>query len=62
MFKWIKELFKGWNEVQQELNEMGIFHSVNLYGNYTHVDKEQFKKYLDDRNKTIPKDDRQTKG
>jgi hypothetical protein len=45
MFKWIKELFKGWNEVQQELNEMGIFHSVNLYGNYTHVDKEQFKKY-----------------
>tara|TARA_B110000046_G_C12834226_1_gene330741 strand:- start:525 stop:713 length:189 start_codon:yes stop_codon:yes gene_type:complete len=61
MFKWIKELFKGWNEVQQELNEMGIFHSVNLYGNYTHVDKEQFKKYLDDRNNTIPKDDRQTK-
>jgi len=39
---------------------MGIFHSVHHLGNFTHVDTEQFKKYLDEQ-RTISKDDRQTK-
>ena len=61
MFKWFKELFTGWNEVQKELNEMGIFHASTHLGSWTHVDKEQFKKYLNDRNNTIPENNRQTK-
>ena len=62
MLKWIKEAFQGWNDVQKELNEMGIFHANTLMGSYTHVDKEQFKKYLNDsKQRTISQDDRQTK-
>ena len=62
MFKWIKECYKDWCEVQKELNDMGIFHTVHHLGNHTHVDKEQFKKYLNDsKQRTISKDDRQTK-
>ena len=60
MFKWIKELFKDWNAVQTELNQMGIFHSVHHLGNYTYVDKEQFKKYLNEQ-RTVSENDRQTK-
>lgn len=60
MLKWIKKIFKDWNTVQQELNDMGIFHSVHHLGNFTHVDTEQFKKYLDEQ-RTISKDNRQTK-
>ena len=60
MLKWIKELFKDWNAVQTELNEMGIFHSVHHLGNDTHVDKEQFKKYLNEQ-RTVSENDRQTK-
>jgi hypothetical protein len=60
MLKWIRELFRGWNEVQKELNQMGIFHSVHHLGNYTYVDKEQFKKYLNEQ-RTISEDNRQTK-
>jgi hypothetical protein len=62
MFKWIKECYKDWCEVQKELNDMGIFHTVHHLGNHTHVDKEQFKKYLNDsKHRTISEDDRQTK-
>ena len=60
MLTWIRELFRGWNEVQKELNQMGIFHSVHHLGNYKYVDKEQFKKYLNEQ-RTISKDNRQTK-
>lgn len=60
MFKWLRELFQGWDQVQQELNEMGIHHAVHYLGNYTHIDKEQFKKYLDEQ-RTISEDNRQTK-
>jgi hypothetical protein len=62
MFKWIKECYKDWCEVQKELNDMGIFHTVHHLGNHTHVDKEQFKKYLNDsKHRTISEEDRQTK-
>ena len=62
IFKWIKECYKDWCEVQKELNDMGIFHTVHHLGNHTHVDKEQFKKYLNDsKHRTISEDDRQTK-
>ena len=62
MFKRIKECYKDWCEVQKELNDMGIFHTVHHLGNHTHVDKEQFKKYLNDsKHRTISEDDRQTK-
>ena len=61
MLKWLKEAFQGWNDVQKELNEMGIFQANTLMGSWTHVDKEQFKKYLNDRRKSIPEDNRQTK-
>ena len=60
MLKWIKDLFKDWNAGQTELNQMGIFHSVHHLGNYTHVDKEQFKKYLNEQ-RTVSENDRQTK-
>ena len=53
-------MFQGWDQVQQELNEMGIHHAVHYLGNYTHIDKEQFKKYLDEQ-RTISEDNRQTK-
>ena len=58
MYKWLRELFQGWDEVQRELNEMGIHHAV--LGDYTHIDKQQFKKYLDEQ-RTISEDNRQTK-
>ena len=60
MLKWIRETFQSWNDVQKELNHMGIFHANTLMGSYTHVDKEQFKKYLNEQ-RTISKDNRQTK-
>ena len=56
MFKWFKELFTRWNEVQKELNQMGIFTAHSHMTAWTHVDEEQFKKYLNDRQKAIPKD------
>ena len=60
MFKWLRELFQGWDEVQRELNQMGIFHAEHHLGNYTYIDKQQFKKYLNEQ-RTISEDNRQTK-
>ena len=63
MLKWIKECYQDWCEVQKELNDMGIFHTVHHLGNHTHVDEEQFKKYLNDsKQRTVSQDDSQTKG
>ena len=61
MLKWLKEMFTGWNDVQKELNEMGIFQAHSHMTAWTHVDEEQFKKYLNDRRNTIPENNRQTK-
>ena len=62
IIKYLKEWSKDYNAVQKELNDMGIFHTVHHLGNHTHIDKEQFKKYLNDsKHRTISEDDRQTK-
>lgn len=60
MLKWIIQLFKDWNDVQKELNEMGIFNAITHLGSWTHIDNEQFKKYLNEQ-RTISKNNRQTK-
>ena len=61
MFKWLRELFADWNQVQKELNEMGIFQGTTHLTSWTHIDETQFKKYLNDRRNTIPENNRQTK-
>ncbi len=54
MFNWLKRFLKEWEQIEHESLKAGIIHCYNPYtGITTHVDQEIYKKYLDDRQKTV---------
>ena len=62
MFKWLRNFINYYDEVEAENLKAGIIHGVHPYaGVYTYVDKEQYKKYINDKQRTLSKDNRQTK-
>ena len=61
MFKWIKECYKDWCEVQKELNDMGLWTAYHQWGAYVHYVEPKFSTYInntDDKQDTIPKNNR----
>ncbi len=62
MLKWLKTWTQNWNEIEAENLRAGIINVLHPYaGVYTYVDKEQYRKYLDDKKRKLSKDNRQTK-
>tara|TARA_B100000965_G_C19536022_1_gene733407 strand:+ start:257 stop:466 length:210 start_codon:yes stop_codon:yes gene_type:complete len=68
MIKWLLDSFNNWNEVEKENLRAGIINVLHpLQGMYTYIDKEQFKKYLEqkqkenDRKETLSRDNKKSK-
>ena len=50
MIKWFRDLFSGWNEVEKENLRAGIINVLHpMQGMYTHIDKETYKKYIEEK-------------
>lgn len=59
MIKWLKKLFKDWEQMEHESLRAGIIHCMNPFtGVYTHIDQETYKKYLNDKQRTVPEDNK----
>ena len=63
MLKWFKELVKDWQAVEKELADSGIFVVPHFYGAVTYIDPELSTQIntSDDKHRTVPTDDRQSK-
>lgn len=68
MIKWLLDSFSNWNEVEKENLRAGIINVLHpLQGMYTYIDKEQFKKYIEqkqkenDRKETLSRDNKKLK-
>ena len=60
MLKLIKQWFDEWNDVQQELAEMGIFQIHTLHGSFLHYIDPQLSTHIntaDDKLRSIPEKD-----
>ena len=61
MIKWLKRFLNQWNDMEQECLRAGIIHCYNPYtGISTHVDQETYKKYLNDKQRAIRKNNTNT--
>ena len=59
MIKWLKKLCKDWEQMEHESLRAGIIHCMNPFtGVYTHIDQETYKKYLNDKQRTVPEDNK----
>ena len=61
MLKYIQEWIKDYNAVTKEFEKMGYFTLGTWYGTYTYVDKEQYRKYINARQKQISNSNNQSK-
>ena len=62
MFNWIKNFLKEWEQMEHESIKAGIIHCYNPYtGITTHIDQETYKKYIDDKQRTLSQDDTEPK-
>ena len=62
MLKLIKQWFDGWNDVQQELAEMGIFQIHTLHGSFLHYIDPQLSTYIntaDDKLRPVQRSNKQ---
>jgi len=63
MFNWLKSLFKDWEQMEYQSLKAGIIHCYNPYtGVSTHIDQETYKKYINDKQKTLSEHDTEIKG
>ena len=52
MIKWLKNLGTDWNELEKENGRAGIINVLHpLQGMCTYIDKETFKKYIEQKQK-----------
>lgn len=61
IIKYLKEWSKDYNAVQKELNDMGLWTAYHQWGAYVHYVEPKFSTYInnnDDRQDTIPKNNR----
>ena len=59
MIKWLKRFLKEWEQIEHESIRAGIVHTFNPWsGIHTYIDQETYKKYLDDKQRTIQKDNK----
>ena len=59
MIKWLKRFLKEWEQIEHETLRAGIVHTFNPWsGITTYIDQETYKKYLDDKRRTIQKNDK----
>ena len=57
MFNWLKQWCKDINDHEAEMRDMGVINVLNPYsGIVTYIDQEQMKKYIDDKQRAISKD------
>lgn len=61
MIKYIRQWINEYNAIIRETNEMGYFTLGTWYGTYTYVDKEQYRKYINARQKQISNSNNQSK-
>ena len=63
MFYWLKRFFRDWEQMEHESIKAGIIHCYNPYtGVTTHIDQETYKKYINDKQKTLSEHDTEIKG
>mgnify|MGYP004235543563 FL=1 len=56
-------MFKDWEQMEYESLKAGIIHCYNPYtGVTTHIDQETYKKYINDKQKTLSEHDTEIKG
>tara|TARA_B100000676_G_C17345815_1_gene468411 strand:+ start:344 stop:535 length:192 start_codon:yes stop_codon:yes gene_type:complete len=61
MFKWLKECFELVNELEKRNAEAGIINVTHPFiGTYTYIDQEQYRKYVNDKKRTLSKDNKQS--
>ena len=61
MFKRLKEWMTSVNELEKENLEAGIINVCHPFiGAVTYIDQEQYRKYVNDKQRAISKDNRQS--
>ena len=61
IIKYLKEWSKDYNAAQKELNDMGLFTAYHQWGAYVHYTDPTLTKHInntDDKQDTIPKNNR----
>ena len=54
MLNWIKKIASYLNEVEQENVKAGIINVIHPFaGVYTHINQETYRKYINDKQKTV---------
>ncbi len=62
MFKWLNKWLKTYNEVEAENLRAGIINVTHPFmGTYTYIDKETYEKYINDKQRTVSRDYKQSK-
>lgn len=51
MLKFLKEIYKNWNNVQNEMAEMGIWNMPSTHGSWTYVDRKRLEDYINKKQK-----------